>query len=330
MKPTLSKMKNDVETNHEGYKKYILDVEVDSPDKSDYDGLLSVCIDSRIPVTAIHKRFPTKEPISTAGNALFPEITSLNNFTEENVVVSHGIHPSINPSHQPKCGGHIVAFDKDENNVFTSLIQNLKPYVKNTFNDYDPFLSTRNLAEVWKAPQARFYDHSTGWLYDVEDLENTHLGIHPSIFHEGLHPLVGQDPSLIIVNTLGKPYFETSKGHKARKIGGVVEIYYPKPDLTEPIIESLVFCLQAHYLAKLNQQNTDPSESSEPNQFKSSDTILFLTDSVENLLTLTNSVLNVENFYHKKYIEGFFIDPDNIIIGLVPEVDNQLFQISTN
>ncbi len=327
MKAKVKKIENDSDFSQKGYKKYIQDVEVTLPENSDYDGLLSLCIDSRIPVTPIYKRFPSKEPISTAGNALFPEITSLSNFTDDNVVVSHGIHPNSNPSAQPNCGGHIIAFDEDKNNVFMNLIQNLRPCVKNSFNDYDPFLTTRNLAQVWNAPQARFYDHNTGWLYDVDDIDNTFLGINPSIFHEGLHPSIGQDPSLIVINTLGKPYFAISHGHKARKLGGMIEIFYPKPELTDSIIESLVFCLQGHYRAKKKQNDGDNKQRS---QFESSDTLLFLTDSTENLEILTNSILRDENFYHKKYIEGFFTDPKDKVIGLVPEADNQLFEITAS
>ena len=325
MRTGLNKIPKDADYDQDGFTNYILDVDVSLPDKTDYDGLLSLCIDARIPVTPIYNRFKSKEPVSTAGNALFPEIQSLPNFTDDNVVVTHGMHPSTNQSHQPKCGGHIVAFDDDKKNVYGSLIQSLKPYVKNSFNDYDPFLTTRNLAKIWQAPQGRFYDHSTGWLYDVDDLDNTHLGIHPSIFHEGLHPNIGQDPTLIIVNTLGRPFFDISHGHKARKLGGVVEIFYPRPELTEPIIESLVFCLQSHFIAKNSKSD---QEILEKGQFESSETLLFLAESPEDLITLSKSILSSKNTYHTKYIEGFFRDPKDIIIGLVPEIDDHLFEIT--
>ena len=106
---------------------------------------------------------------------------------------------------------------------------------------------------------------------------------------------------------------------------GVIEIFYPKPELTDSIIESVVFCLQGHYLAKKKQNDRENNQRS---QFESSDTLLFLTDSTENLEMLTNSILRDENFYHKKYIEDFFIDPKDKVIGLVPEADNQLFEIT--
>lgn len=327
MRTGLNKIRKDADYKQDGFTNYILDIDVSIPDRTDYDGLLSLCIDARVPVTPIYEKFKSKEPISTAGNALFPEIQSLPNFTNDNVVVTHGIHPSINQSNQPKCGGHIVAFDDDQNDNITygSLIQNLHPYVKNSFNDYDPYLTTRNLAKIWQAPQARFYDHTTGWLYDVDDLDNKHLGVHPTVFHEGIHPAVGQDPTLIIINTLGKPYFNISRGHKARKLGGVVEIFYPRPELTEPIIESLVYCLQSHYIAKNSKSDQDKHERM---QFESSQTILLLAESSEDLVIIAKSILSSKNPNHARYIEGFFRDPNDIVIGLVPEIDDHLFEIT--
>ena len=321
----LTKIDKDTRYEQVGFKKYVKDVDVAEVNRSDFDGMLSLCIDARLAVTPIYNHFKTKEPVSTAGNALFPEIKSLNNFTEENVVVTHGLHPRENPSNQPNCGGHILAFNDDPNNVFKDLVTNLRPYVKNSFNNYDPFLTAENLARVWQAPEARFYDHSTGWLYDVKDLDNSLLGVAPSIFYEGIHPKIGQDPSLIIINTLGKPFFSISRGHKARKIGGVVEIFYPKPGLPGSIIESLVYCLQEHYLMKHPQ--SVQKEILEKGQFKSSETLLILANSTENLQTITKSILSADNTYHKKFIEGFFKDPKDIVIGLVPEVDNKLFEI---
>lgn len=319
----LTKIDNDSEYTHEGFRKYVASVNVSTVDGNDYDGLLSMCIDARIPVSQIHKQFKTKEPVSTAGNALFPEIKALDNFTEDNVVITHGLKESS----EPKCGGHIVSFSDSSasNDVYKSLIDSLHPYVQNSFNDYDPLLSTRNLAKIWKAPQARFYDHGTGWLYDIDDLYNSHLGVTPTILHAGMNPKIGQNPNLIIINTLGKPFFEISKGHDDHELGGVAEIFYPKPDLTEPIIESLVFCLQAHYQAK-NNSGTGPEAS----QFKNSDTLLLLAKSTEDLQTITKSILSVENNYQKQYIDAYFKDSNDLVLGIVPEVDNKIFEISTN
>ena len=321
-----SKIDQDFDYSQDGFKKYVQNVQVSSVDKTDFDGLLSLCIDARLAVTQIYDTFKSKEPISTAGNAFFPEIKSLSNFTDNNVVVTHGIHPKSNVSNEPKCGGHIISFSEDENNIYQNLIESLKPYVKHTFTNYDPFLSTENLAEVWHASEARFYDHSTGWLYDVNDLYNKHLGVTPSIFHEGLDPVIGQDPNLIVINTLGKPYFTISRGHEAHEIGGVVEIFYPNAELTDAIIESLIFCLQAHYQSKSSQSTH--SDDLENGQFENSDTLLLLANSMEDLQTIAKSMISVKNAYHKKYIEGYFIDPKDLILGMIPEIDNKLFEIT--
>jgi hypothetical protein len=314
------KIENDSYLNQEGYKKYIQEVQVSNVEKNEFDGLLSLFIDSRLAVTQISDYFKSKEPISTAGNALFPEIKKLKNFGEENVIVTHGIYPTFNDNNQPACGGHLVAFDNDLNHIYRHLIQNLKPYVKNSLNDYKPLETAKNLGKIWHASEIRFYDHSTGWLYDSDDLHNKYLGVTPSIFHDGLHPTIGQDPSLIILNTLGKPYFTISKGHLAREIGGVVEIFYPKTELPQTIIESLVFCLQHHY-------NSKKYSIGEMSQFKNSDTLLLLVSSEENVEILTKSILSSTNSYHKKFIEGYFLDPKDIILALVPELDRKIFEI---
>lgn len=323
MKINLRKIEKDSEFANNGYNKYVQNVNVNNVDKGNFDGLLSLCIDARLPVTKIHSHFESKEPVSTAGNAIKNAIKSLKNFTDNNALVCHGVHPSKNPSHHPACGGHNVAFQT--NPVYSSLISSLKPYVKNTYDDYDPFLTLRNLSAVWHSSDDRFYDHTSGILYDL-DGNQTDLGVNPIAQHEGLNPSVGQDPPLIIINTLGKPFYSVSNSQRAYEIGGFVEIFYPETKLPENIIESLVFCLQNHYVSK-NISESDDNANFVGN-FRNSDTLLLLADSEKGIKELTKSILSANNKQQKEFIEGYFKDPKDIVLGLVPEVDNKIFEIT--
>ena len=324
MKGQFLKIDKEAEFVNDGYNKFVQNIEIENVSK-DFDGLLSLCIDSRLAVSQICEQFPTKEPISTAGNALPLAIKSLSNYTYENALVTHGVHPDLNPSHQPACGGHIIALKGDSENIYTRLVQNLQPYVKRTFTDYDPFITANNLGKIWHSIDTRFYDHTTGMLYDMKGHKKD-LGVDPRDNHTGMPPSIGQDPPLIVINTLGKPFFRISKGHRAREIGGVVEIFYPETQLPETIIESLVFCLQQHYINK-NISITD-FKSPEEGQFRDSDTLVFLADSESGIKSITKSLLSVKNQNHKKFIEGYFKDPKDIIIGIVPEVDNKFIEIT--
>ena len=323
MKANFRKIDSESEFVNNGYNKYVQNANVESVDKENFDGLLSLCIDARLPVTKIHDHFQSKEPVSTAGNAFQPEIKSLKNFTNYNVVVTHGVYKS----HHPACGGHDVAFKeaKQYTDVYFNLIKSLKPYTKNSYDDFDPFLTAKNLGQVWHASDTRFYDHTTGLLYDL-DRNTINLGVNPSSQHEGLNPSVGQDPPLIIINTLGKPFFNISKRHGGHEIGGFVEIFYPETKLPENIIESLVFALQNHYVNK-NISESDDNANFVGN-FRNSDTLLFLADSENGIKILTKSILSVKNKYQREFIEGYFKDPKDIVLGIVPEMDNKIFEIT--
>ena len=323
MKAKFSKIDKDSEFPNNGYNKYVQNVELAHVDKTDFDGLVSLCIDARLPVTKIYSHFQSKEPVSTAGNAIKDAIKSLKNFSDNNALVSHGVHPLNNPSHHPACGGHNVAFKT--NPVYSSLISSLKPYVKNTFDDYDPFLTIRNLSVPWHSSDSRFYDHTTGILYDLDN-NKVDLGVNPTTQHEGLNPAVGQDPHLIIINTLGKPFYSISSGQRAREIGGFVEIFYPETKLPENILESLVYCLENHYINK-NIAESDDNANFVGN-FRNSDTLLLLADSENGVKEITNSILSTKNKHQREFIEGYFKDPKDIVLGVVPELDTTIVQIT--
>ncbi len=325
MKPKFNKIDRDKEFVNDGYNNYIQYTEVQLVDKKDFDGLLSLCIDSRIAVTQICSQFPTKEPVSTAGNAFQKVISKLLNFTNQNVLVTHGVHPENNKAHEPTCGGHALTLRGEYSEIYGNLIRSLKPYVRNNIYDYDPFLTTKNLLHPWHASKSKFYDHTTGDLYGLDN-SRINLGINPGSQHEGLKPSLGQDPTLIVISTLGKPFLSLSKNRRAREIGGIIEIFYPESNLPQTIIESLVFCLREHYLNK-NISSMD-MKGSEEGQFRNSDTILFLAESERKLKALTKSILSAKNKFHRQFIEGYFKDPKDIVIGIVPEIDNKFFQIT--
>lgn len=324
MRPKYTRIDKETEFVNEGYNNYIQNIEIDFVDRADIDGLLSLCIDSRIAVTQICEHFNSKEPISTAGNVLTKKIRKLPYFTNKNVLVTHGIHPDLNKAKKPSCGGHALVFEEDERN-YKTIIRNLKPYVKTSYNNYDAFKTTENLAKIWQAADARFYDHSTGTLYDLQN-HKMQLGIDPNSQHSGLNPIKGQDPTLIVINTLGKPFNKVTNGRGVKEIGGIIEIFYPETNLPESIIESLIYCLQNHYTQKYAFSND--FVSFEEGQFRSSDTLVFLADSESGIKQITKSLLSVRNKNHHKLIEGFFKDPKDIIIGIEPEHDRKIIEIT--
>ena len=73
----LTKIDKDAPYEQDGFNRYVKDVDVAEVDRGNFDGMLSLCIDARLAVTQIYNHFKTKEPVSTAGNALFSEIKSL-------------------------------------------------------------------------------------------------------------------------------------------------------------------------------------------------------------------------------------------------------------
>ena len=70
MRPKYTRIDKETEFVNDGYNNYIQNIELDFVDRTNIDGLLSLCIDSRLAVTQIFDQFKTKEPISTAGNVL--------------------------------------------------------------------------------------------------------------------------------------------------------------------------------------------------------------------------------------------------------------------
>ena len=108
----------------DGYNKYIKGVEFSYKPKNDTDGYLSLCIDARLPVSKIYKKFSTKIPVSTAGNALPDSLISDSIFKGKNVVVTHGIKPkALDTNIQPQCGGHQLAMAQ-KTEEFQEIISN--------------------------------------------------------------------------------------------------------------------------------------------------------------------------------------------------------------
>ena len=61
MKAKFRKIDTDSEFVNEGYNKYVQNVQVEIVDKGNFDGILSLCIDARLPVTKIYSNFDSKE-----------------------------------------------------------------------------------------------------------------------------------------------------------------------------------------------------------------------------------------------------------------------------
>ena len=302
-----------------GYERYIEGVKYQLPESIATDGYLSLCIDARLPVTKIFERFKTKIPVSSAGNAVPKPIKNKFSSKDKNVVVTHGmVHQESDKHLIPQCGGHQLVTQKNNSGPeFEEISVDLKPTMSFNETGYDYHETTKNIGQNWNTDQCWFYDHSDGWLYDAtENQSPMYLGVAPSLFFSGLPPKEGQDPSLIIINTTSIPYFYFSKGIKGKKIGGVVEILYPEPQLPEIIIQSLIFCVKNHFENKKTGTH-----------FASSDLILFVAKQKRDIPIMIDSILNSKHLVNRDYFLSFNKDPNDIILGLLPLEKEPLYEL---
>lgn len=302
-----------------GYFLFLDGVSFHLPPSSPSDGFISFCIDARIPISKILDRLGHFIPVSTAGNALPPELAPQVQSSQVNIVVTHGQAPVYGVNH-PSCGGHQLVLSKEElPNYFTELASLLRPHVHE--HRYHPFDSALSLGEQWKAGKNVWhYDHTTGWLHDAsEQKSDIYLGISPSLFHDGPNPLVGQDPTTLVVNTTGVPFFRMAHGIKGKEVGGILEVHYPSAELPEVVVQSLLFAIQNQRIQRGIGQQT---------HFASSDLLLFVSKSQEELEVMVESILYSQ---HQENVQAFLSyseDPKDLLIGVIPTAEESLLELT--